>query len=80
VGDRHYSVAQIAEATVKAFGSCAVRYVPWPQSRKAIDVGDAVISNARFKSLVAWSPRVDLAEGLSQTRDYFVPHLDKYIR
>lgn len=80
VGDKHYSVAQIAEATAKAIGSCSVRYVPWPQSRKAIDVGDAVISNHQFKALVTWEPRMDLAEGLSQTRDYFVPNLDKYIR
>lgn len=80
VGDRHFSVAQIAEATVKAIGSGAVRYIPWPQSRKAIDVGDAVISNQKFKSLVAWEPRVGLDDGLVRTRDYFVPNLDKYLR
>jgi UDP-glucose 4-epimerase len=80
VGDKHYSVAEIAEATAKAMGSCSVRYIPWPQSRKAIDVGDAVISNQRFKSLVEWRPRIDLADGLAYTRDYFVPNLDKYIR
>lgn len=80
VGDKHYSVAQIAEATASVIGSCSVRYIEWPQSRKAIEVGDAVISNQNFKRLVSWEPKIDLTEGLELTSEFFRSNLEKYIK
>ena len=78
VSDTHYSVAEIARATVAAIGG-AFQLVEWPQGRKAIDVGDAVISNAKMKSLLTWEPCVTLENGLARTRDYFQTCLDKYL-
>jgi UDP-glucose 4-epimerase len=79
-GDKHYSVAQIAEATVKYIGSGKVTFVDWPKDRKAIEVGDAIISNQKIKEILNWSPQYDLKKGLIQTRAYFESCLDEYLR
>jgi UDP-glucose 4-epimerase len=79
VGDFHYSVAQIAEATVKHIGAGHVKYVPWPKERKSTEIGDAVISNKKIKNYMKWSPKHSLESGLKMTRDYFRSCLDKYI-
>ena len=78
-GDAHWSVAQIAEATVKHIGSGRVKYVPWPQERKAVDIGDAVISNKKLKDILSWRPGNDLKTGLVKTRKYYGRCLQKYL-
>ena len=80
VGDKHYSVAAIAEATVECIGSGRVRFVEWPKSKKAIDVGDAVLSNAKLKAILPWAPQESLKSGLIKTRDYYRECLAVYLR
>ncbi|MDP2754627.1 MAG: GDP-mannose 4,6-dehydratase [Nitrospirota bacterium] len=79
VGDEHHSVAQIAEATVKYIGSGEVIYIPWPMERKAIDIGDAVISNKKFKETFHWVPKYNLQSGLIKTAKYYKTCMDKYL-
>ena len=78
VGDDHYSVAQIAEETTRIIGG-AVKYIDWPKERKAIDFGDAVISNKKIKNMYDWTPKVNLKDGLIKTKDYFVTCLEEYL-
>jgi UDP-glucose 4-epimerase len=80
VGDKHYKVAEIAEATVKYIGSGRVRFVEWPKEKKAIDVGDAILSNQKIKSILSWTPLDDLESGLIKTREYYRDCLHKYLR
>ncbi|MGV8081434.1 MAG: NAD-dependent epimerase/dehydratase family protein [Syntrophales bacterium] len=80
VGDEHYSVAQIAEATVQYIGSGRVKYVEWPRGKKEIDVGDAIISNMKIKRILGWKPYDNLKSGLLKTKDYFQDCLEAYLR
>jgi len=80
VGDQHYSVAQIAEATVQHMGSGKVKFVDWPKGRKSIDVGDAIISNQKIKEVLNWAPQYDLKSGLIKTRAYYENCLGEYLR
>jgi UDP-glucose 4-epimerase len=80
VGDKHYSVAEIAEQTVKHIGSGKVLFIEWPKSRKSIEVGDAIISNKKIKEVLTWSPKHDLKTGLIKTKAYFENCLEKYLR
>ena len=79
VGNEHLSVAEIAKLTVKIIGSGKVSFVEWPKDKKAIDIGDAVISNQKIKQTLNWSPTFNIETGLTLTRDYYQPCLDKYI-
>jgi UDP-glucose 4-epimerase len=80
VGDEHYSVAQIAEATVKYIGSGNVKFVKWPKDRKSAEVGDAIISNQKIKKALSWSPQYDLKSGLLKTKEYYQNCLEEYLR
>jgi UDP-glucose 4-epimerase len=80
VGDEHYSVARIAEETVRHIGSGGVRYVPWPHERKAIEMGDAVYSNRKFKETVSWLPCTSLERGLTLTKEFYRSHAEEYLR
>jgi len=80
VGDHHYSVAQIAEETVKYIGSGGVKFVEWPKERKSVDMGDAVISNQKMKMVLNWSPQYDLKSGLIETKAYYENCVEKYLR
>jgi UDP-glucose 4-epimerase len=78
VADRQYSISEIASAIADVIGG-SVRYVEFPRERKVIDIGDAIINNARIKAMLEWQPTWDLHAGLSKTRAYFEPVLDKYL-
>ncbi len=80
VGDQHFSVAQIALATVEHIGSGRVKFVDWPEDRKIIEVGDAVISNKKIKERLHWAPRFDLKSGLKKTREFYKScNLQRYL-
>lgn len=79
VGDNHYDVADISTQITRHIGG-TVRFVEWPKDRVAIEIGDAVISNRKIKSVLGWTAGVDLASGLTKTRDYFLPCLEEYLR
>lgn len=79
VGDHHYSVAEIAATTVRCMGSGTVTHIPWPPERKAVDIGKAVLSNAKIRTMLGWAPQVSLEEGLRRTCDYYKGCLGEYL-
>jgi len=79
VGDEHYTVADIAHATVRNLGSGKVSFVQWPDDRKAIDIGHAVISNQKIKDALGWQPKVGFDAGLRLTGDYYRDCLAEYL-
>ncbi len=78
-GDEHLSVSDIAEATVRAMGSGRVKHIAWPEDRKATEIGNAVISNAKIRETLGWTPRCGFEEGLIRTKQYFATCLDQYL-
>ncbi len=78
VGDRQYSVAEIAQSIVDVIGG-KLQYVEWPREREVIEIGDAVISNEKIRRALQWHATVDLRTGLARTRDYFTPVLKRYL-
>jgi UDP-glucose 4-epimerase len=78
VADRQYSVGEIADAIARHIGG-SVRRVPWPKEREVIEIGDALISNARIREALGWQPTHDLAGGLAKTKQYFGACLAKYL-
>ena len=71
VGDDHYSVAEIAEATVHYIAKGKVKFIPWPHDREVTEIGDAIISNKKIKKRLNWKPVFDLKTGLIETRKYY---------
>ena len=80
VSDEHFSVTEIAEATVKHIGAGSVVFVDWPKGKKAVDVGDAILTNKKIKGCLDWAPANTLESGLAQTKTYYENCMDQYLR
>ncbi|OGX34416.1 MAG: hypothetical protein A2787_02045, partial [Omnitrophica WOR_2 bacterium RIFCSPHIGHO2_01_FULL_48_9] len=78
VGDRHMAVLEIAHTIVEHIGSGRVKSIEWPLDRKVIEIGDAVLSNAKIKKTLDWVPQVDVEAGFKRTREYFQSCLEHY--
>ena len=80
VGDKHFSVVEIAETIVKRIGKGKIICVDWPTGKKEIDIGDAILSNKKIKDLLGWSHKTSLESSLEKTKAYYENCLDEYIR
>ena len=58
----------------------SVQMIEWPKDRRAIEIGDVVISNEKIKERLDWVPIVGLEDGLKHTFDYFKDNLDHYLK
>jgi len=73
------SLRELAELLIELAGRGRVRHVPWPEEKKAIDIGNYYGSHARITGELGWRPRVPLREGLQRTLRYYEQHLRHYL-
>jgi UDP-glucose 4-epimerase len=76
--DEHVSLRELGELLVKLNGSGKSELVPFPEDRKAIDIGDYYADFRKIDKLLGWSPEVALEEGLKQTLEYYRKHRANY--
>jgi len=62
---------EMVEKIVKICGSGRYEFVPFPEERKRIETGDFVADTSRISSILGWSPRVGLENGLRETIDFY---------
>ena len=65
------SLLDLAEKLVELNGGGSYQVVPFPEDRKAIDIGDYYSDFARIKGDLGWEPRVGLDEGLRRSIDFY---------
>jgi len=73
------SLRDLAEMLVQARGSGSWRLVPWPEERRAIDIGSYYGDYSRARRELGWEPKISLADGLRSTISYYLTHLQHYI-
>jgi UDP-glucose 4-epimerase len=79
LGDRGpVSLLELAELLVELNGGGSYRLVPFPEDRRAIDIGDFFADYQRIEDELGWSPRVGLRDGLQHTLDYYREHGSAY--
>jgi UDP-glucose 4-epimerase len=78
VSDTQFSVSDLAK-TISATIGGGVQFVDWPKEREMIDIGDAIISNAKIKTLLNWEPVWNLKDGLIETKAYYESVLTEYL-
>jgi len=72
------SLRDLAALLVELNGEGSFEIVPFPEDRKAIDIGDYYADYRKFRSQVGWRARTDLREGLKRTLDYYREHAMHY--
>ena len=53
--------------------------IPFPENRKAIDIGDYYSDDLKVRSELGWEPVIGLEIGLRRTIAYFRENLDRYV-
>ena len=73
------SLEDTARLMCKLSEGASYEKIPFPEERKAIDVGDFVCDYKAFQSTFDWDPKVKFQEGISKSIDYYRKNLDYYI-
>ncbi len=74
----HSSLQELAALLVELNTSGNYELVPFPDDRKAIDIGDYYADFHKIDKLLGWSPHVMLKDGLKKTLEYYRKHQAQY--
>ena len=69
--DEHISLEDLAAVLVKLNRGGKYELVPFPEDRKAIDIGDYYSDFRKIENLLGWRPQVTLENGLTQTLEFY---------
>ena len=72
------SLLDLAKRLVELNREGSYRVVPFPEDRKAIDIGDYYSDFTRIRGDLGWEPRVGLEEGLQRSIDFYREHGPAY--
>lgn len=78
-GSEVVSLIDVAEKMVHLKGGAKYKITPFPQDRKAIDIGDYYGSANLIKSSLGWTPKISLNEGLAKTLAFYEKNIKNYI-
>ena len=62
-----------------AEGGCQVRFRPFPEGHKSIDIGSFSTDNSFIRETLGWEPKISFADGARRTLDYFRQHREHYL-
>jgi UDP-glucose 4-epimerase len=77
-GEPPVSLARLAELLVEVADGGSWRLVPFPDERRAIDIGDYFADDSKIRGRLGWEPRVGLCEGLERSLAYYREHAGDY--
>ncbi|HEU5215931.1 MAG TPA: NAD-dependent epimerase/dehydratase family protein [Gaiellaceae bacterium] len=72
------SLLDLAQKLVGLNGEGSFKVVPFPEDRKAIDIGDYYSDFTRIKDDLGWQPQIGLDEGLRRSIDFYREHGSVY--
>jgi UDP-glucose 4-epimerase len=78
-GGEPVSHRDLVHLLIEVAGSGRVRFVEWPEEKRAIDIGSFYADSAKFRAATGWQPRVGLRDGLARTVAYYREHLPHYL-
>jgi len=77
--DDPVNLKNTAELLIKINKSGEYKIVPFPEERKAIDIGDYYADYRKIRSKLGWKPQVNLEEGLLRTLEYYKQYCSHYL-
>lgn len=77
-GQEPMSLRDITQLLIDVAGSGRYRLVPWPEEKRAIDIGSVYVDDSRIRRVLGWEPRIGLREGLAGTVAFYREHRAQY--
>ncbi len=78
-GDEPISHRDLVQLLLDVAGTGRVRFVPWPDEKRRIDIGSFYSDSTKFRHATGWSPTVTLREGLARTVAFYRAHFREYV-
>ncbi len=78
VGGHVASLLEFTETLIRVAGQGSYRLVPFPEERKAIDIGDYYADYGKIRRILGWEPRIPLEEGLARMVAYYRKYRPHY--
>ena len=73
------SLKETAKLMCNQIEDAEFEMIPFPQDRKAIDVGDFICDYSAFSNSFGWQPKITFKEGISKSLDFFKNELEFYL-
>ena len=73
------SLKETASLMCNLIEGAVFEMIPFPQERKAIDVGDFICDFSAFSKSHGWKPKISFRDGISQTIDFFKREISYYV-
>ena len=78
-GPNPLSLKETAKLMCNQIEGAEFEMIPFPQDRKAIDVGDFVCDYNAFSNSFGWQPKITFEEGILKTLNFFKKELEYYL-
>ena len=70
-GNEPISLKDLVELMIEVNGNGSYTLVPFPEDKKAIDIGSFYSDYTKIKTTLGWQPKINLKEGLKKTFAYY---------
>ena len=77
-GPEPISLRDLIALLINVVGRGSCRVVPFPEEKKAIDIGSVYADYGKIRRALGWRPRTGLREGLERTVAFYREHRDRY--
>ena len=77
-GPEPISLRDLVELLIDLVGRGSYRLVPFPEEKKAIDIGSFYSDFTKIQRALGWQPRTGLRDGLERTIAFYTQHRDHY--
>jgi UDP-glucose 4-epimerase len=73
-GPEALPLAEIARIAAEEAGGTAIRFRPFPEELRHIDIGSYYTDSSRIERDLGWKPKVRFAEGIRRSLEYYRRH------
>lgn len=77
-GRKKYTLSETASLMAELAENGRFEYIPFPEDRKVIDIGDYWGDYKKIERDLGWSPKTELKAGMKKTYDYFKENIHHY--
>ncbi len=77
-GIRPVSLLELTRMLIEVAGTGSYTLIPFPEGRRAIDIGSFYADDTKIRRVLGWKPTVPLERGLAMSVEYFREHREHY--
>jgi len=77
-GNEPISLRNLLNVMIELAGTGSYRLVPFPEEKKAIDIGSVYADDNKIRRALGWEPKTTLRDGLERTIAFYREHRHQY--